>query len=191
MKEINYTIPTKLSELSLQEYQRIVSVIKAPQEALTIEDRAKMFLSIWLPKEHLNLIKISELHNLYEKLLAMLNEAPKLMQKVEIDGVKYGFEPNLSEMNVGAYADIKTILEGGVEGNLHKVLAILYRPIVNEFKEYYEVETYTGIKGRDSVFLKHAKADLAVGAIGFFLTLSEQLSILLPHYLSQLTQKKA
>ena len=51
-----------------------------------------------------------------------------------MEPLTYGFIPNLSEITMGEYIDIEGHCKEA-HNNLHKIMSILYRPIVKETKK--------------------------------------------------------
>lgn len=98
-----------------------------------------------------------------------------LQRIITIDGVEYGFEPNLSNMAYGAYLDISKYDKITIDNNWAKIMAILYRPVVSKTGKLYEIKEYTGMEV-DTVFLK-TTMDVNFGCIGFFLHLSKDLTL--------------
>jgi hypothetical protein len=68
----------------------------------------------------------------------------ELERFITIDGIEYGFEPNLSKMAYGAYADITQWDTISIDKNWAKIMSILYRPVTQKKGERYQIETYTG-----------------------------------------------
>jgi len=75
---------------------------------------------------------------------------------------------NLEEMSFGEYIDLDTYLAD--MQSLHKTVGVLYRPIVKEKGDLYEVEPYNGTDGYSDFPL-----DVALGATLFFYRLSNKL----------------
>ena len=67
-----------------------------------------------------------------------------LKQLISVNGIEYGFHPNLDDITLGEYADIETYIKGGVEKNLPELMAILYRPVKQKKNEVYIIEAYDG-----------------------------------------------
>jgi hypothetical protein len=57
-----------------------------------------------------------------------------------MDGVEYGFIPNLDDMSFGEYVDLDTYL--GDWQNIHRAMAVLYRPIREKRGERYNIVPY-------------------------------------------------
>jgi hypothetical protein len=98
-----------------------------------------------------------------------------LQRIITIDGIEYGFEPNLSNMSYGAYLDISKYDNITIDTNWTKIMAILYRPILSKSGKLYEIKEYTGMED-DTIFLK-TTMDINFGCIGFFLHLSKDLAL--------------
>jgi len=120
------------------------------------------------------------------KLLSFVaQEKFDLIPFVNMNGVKYGFEPNLSEIAYGAYVDISKFDELNINENWEKIMAILYRPVVKEVGKLYEIEPYTGKEPTEH--WREVNMDVHFGALFFFINLSK---VLLRNTLKSLTQKE-
>jgi hypothetical protein len=105
--------------------------------------------------------------------------------KITHDGVEYGLV-NFDDMSIGEFADIDVILaDPNMDGRLHEILAILYRPVISSNLFRYKIAPYDaeGYRDRCKLFLdlpvKHAKA-----VMGFFLSFAIAYSGLTTHYLA-------
>ena len=107
----------------------------------------------------------------------------ELQRFVWIDGIEYGFEPNLSNIVYGAYADITQYDAVTIDKNWAKIMSILYRPVVKRISDMYEIETYQG-KIDEEKWL-NVTMDIHFGALFFFVHLSMDL---LKDTLKSLTQ---
>jgi hypothetical protein len=109
-----------------------------------------------------------------EQLLSFIaRESFDLKPFVTIDGVEYGFEPNLSEIAYGAYVDISKFDELNINENWEKVMAILYRPVKKKIGKLYEIEQYTG--NEPSEHWREVNMEIHFGALFFFINLSKVL----------------
>ena len=73
--------------------------------------------------------------------------------------------------------------------NLHVIMSILYRPIVLERHDCYEIETYVPSKERKAKML-NLKMDVAIGALVFFCNIEKELAITMQRSLSKKEQTK-
>lgn len=92
---------------------------------------------------------------------------------VNINGVEYGFEPNLSEIAYGAYVDISKYDELNINENWEKIMAILYRPVKKKVGKLYEIEQYTG--NEPSEHWREVSMEIHFGTLFFFINLSKVL----------------
>jgi hypothetical protein len=106
-------------------------------------------------------------------------------QFIEIDGVKFGFHPNLKSMTFGEWLDLSE-LSKNFPHQLPELMCILYRPVTAEINQQYKIEDYDS-----DVHLKYApqmrKLNLANvnAALLFFSTLRNDLVSNTPAYLEQ------
>ena len=101
-----------------------------------------------------------------------ITEMP-LQRKINVNGIEYGFEPNLSKIAYGAYADISKYDTIQIDDNWAKIMSILYRPIDKTNTQYYSLKAYDG-KIDDELFL-NVPMDIHFGSLFFFVNLSMDL----------------
>ena len=90
-----------------------------------------------------------------------------------INGVEFGFIPNLEDITTGEYVDLST--HGMDIETLHKVMAVLFRPVSGEDAfGNYKIETYQGTKQYSEV-MKYTPLNIVNGALVFFYNLSKEL----------------
>ena len=119
-----------------------------------------------------------------EQLLSFIaRESFDLKPFVNINGVEYGFEPNLSEIAYGAYVDISKYDELNINENWEKIMAILYRPVKKKIGKLYEIEQYTG--NEPSEHWREVSMEIHFGTLFFFINLSK---VLLKNTLKSLIQ---
>ena len=101
----------------------------------------------------------------------MFNEKPALVKNFKMNGKTYGFIPKLDDMTFGEYIDLDTYI--GDTANLHRAMAVLYRPVKQTYKEKYLIEDY---KGGESDIMKDMPMDAVLSSILFFYHLGIELS---------------
>jgi hypothetical protein len=113
------------------------------------------------------------------------NDEKVFKQFIEIDGIKFGFHPNLKSMTFGEWLDLSE-LSKNFPHQLPELMCILYRPVTAEINMQYKIEDYDS-----DVHLKYApqmrKMNLANvnAALLFFSTLKNDLVSNTPEYLEQ------
>jgi len=119
-----------------------------------------------------------------EQLLSFVSKNDfELKPFVTVNGVEYGFEPNLSQIAYGAYVDIAKYDELTINENWEKIMAILYRPVKKKVGKLYEIEQYTG--NEPSEHWREVNMEIHFGALFFFINLSK---VLLKNTLKSLIQ---
>jgi len=145
-----------------------------------------------MPEDIIKQITLSDV----ARLVAMLADKQKvkmsgLKHRITIDEVEYGFHPNLDEITLGEWADIETYIKEDMTANLHKIMAVLYRPIVETDEDFYTIERYDDkTKGMRERKFKKMSAALVENALVFFWTLGGELLRLLPLYLTEKLRKQ-
>ena len=166
--ELKVIVPTSLSEITLEQYQRFAR-LEGDEEFLT-----KKMLEIFcnVPIEELPNIRFKDVSNVSKHLRAMMEEKPSITLKFSLNGHDFGFIPSLEDITYGEFVDIDNYLTD-VE-NLHKTMAVLYRPIIGKVGKYYVIEDYeSSSKYCDT--MKQAPMNIVLGAVLFFWTLGREL----------------
>jgi len=168
-------------------------VIKTP-EVVTIELYQKIQSNPTCLENPIELISIftglskDELKNQKKETMKLVNNF--ILSKLDIpqdsplvltfthNGIEYGLEKDFGGMAWGAWVDLEVYSNTEtINENLHKIMAILYRPIISKSKDgtKYEIEPYRseGIAPRAELFL-----DLPIvlwfGASRFFLDIANE-----------------
>jgi hypothetical protein len=173
-KEIKVEVPQSWSAVTLRDYLKLrkdMETYKDDDEALT----ACLFHHLaHFPVEYLQQMDIDTYVKIKADLLKFFNNIDlPLQRKITIDGVEYGFEPQLSQMAYGAYLDISKYETVEINDKWAEIMAILYRPITKEMGALYDIKTYNGVEGAEK-FLD-VTMDVHWGAIFFFNNLLKDL----------------
>ncbi len=161
---MNVTVPTTIEDITLGQYIALSKVDQSDttkQVAILCnikeEDVSRMEkASLTQIKAFLDVIEYTDEDKYDWKRFITLN------------GVKYGFHPNLAELSVGEFVDLETLCSDPMD-NLPKIMSILYRPVVQESGPLYEIRPYTG--NEDTKPLINMPLDAVLGSLNFFLLL--------------------
>ena len=140
-----------------------------------------------IPRKLVKELSINDVSNILNRIAELQKKAKGRLKKiVKVDGVEYGFHPDLSEITLGEYADIETYIQAGIENNLSKMMAVLYRPIVEKNGKHYSIKRYDGseVRMRAEKFNKMKAIDVN-SCLVFFWILGNELSTILPLYLME------
>jgi hypothetical protein len=124
-----------------------------------------------IPKDIINKLDLSTIAIIMGRIGKLQSEADnKLTRIIEIDGKRYGFHPDLDSLTLGEYADIETFIKMDIDQHLPEVMAILYRPIVEEKNNIYTIEPYDGeIKMRTEEMKKMSSQQVQNALVFFYL----------------------
>jgi hypothetical protein len=175
--KIELNIPNELSEVTLDQYQRYLKI----QDKETDEKFLKTkMLEIFCVIKLADTIKmrLKDVNAIVEILSEMFESKPALVKKFKMKGVEYGFIPNLDEISLGEYIDLDTYL--GDWDNIHRAMAVLYRPIKQKYGERYNIEDY---QVTDGEVMKDMPMDAVISSVLFFYRLGIDLSEAMTNYL--------
>jgi len=100
----------------------------------------------------------------------------KLKRIIEINGVEYGFHPDLDSITLGEYADIETYIKNGIESSLPELMSVLYRPIKLKKNDIYIIDAYDGNIRLRAEEMKQMSAEQVQSALVFFYHLGRVFS---------------
>ena len=130
-------------------------------------------------------------HKDYEGLMAQIITACEqevgFENRFMLNGVEYGFIPNLDEITTAEYVDLSTI--GMKLEDMNKVMAILFRRITHEDPfGNYEIIRYSHSKENDEI-MKACPMNIVNGALVFFWSLSKELKVAIQKSTNQAEEK--
>lgn len=180
--KVDIYVPTELNEMTLGQYQKFVAYQKVTEDEGKI---AQKMLEIFcgLKSNEAIQVKYRDANAIIDILVEILNRKPQLIRRFTLKGQEYGFIPNLDEMTLGEYVDLDTFI--GDTDNLHRAMAVLYRPIEQKNRNNYNIVEYTGA---DTEVMKDMPLDVAFGAMLFFYRLGMDLSEAMMNYLEEAEQ---
>jgi hypothetical protein len=175
--KIDITVPDKLSEITLGQYQKFLKIQKESEDERFLSSKMiEIFCNVNLSKV-MNL-KLSDVNGICSILSDMFNEKPALRRRFFLNGVEYGFVPNLEDISFGEYVDLDNYLSDWEM--MDKAMGVLYRPIKTKYGERYSIEEYNA---SDTGVMKDMPLDAALGAVLFFYHLGIDLSTTILNYL--------
>ena len=168
--QIEINVPTSLNEITLEQYQKFLKVAEENPEGSFLD--AKMIeIFCGIPLSESYKLKMSSVQAIVDILTEMLNETPAHINKFSLDGVQYGFVPDLDEMSLGEYVD----LDGNASDwqKMHIAMNVLYRPVITDKVGKYNIKEYTA---DDPSKMKDMPLGVALGSLFFFYNLGIELS---------------
>lgn len=173
-QEITINVPKDWSAVTLRDY------LKLRKDLETYKDNQDAIFACLLhhlckfPVEYLQQMDIDTYIGIKSDVTAFFNNVNLPLKRIiQIDGVDYGFEPQLAQMAYGAYLDISKYETLEINDKWAEILSILYRPITKKSGALYDIETYKGV-GDAEKFLD-TTMDVSWGALFFFNNIQKDL----------------
>jgi hypothetical protein len=188
-------IPQHWDELSIKQYMGCMKILKDESIKKELEKVVKM-LSVITEIDEVDIYRlhISNIKTLGLELTKFLETKPseELKHLVMIGDVEYGFHPKLSDMTFGEWIDIDNYINAGVDDNLHKIMSVLYRPVIAKQKNgKYAIEPYEPTEEKQNKIKDNLKVKEFNGVSVFFSDLGRELLMTtLKSSIRQLKEKK-
>jgi len=139
-----------------------------------------------IPKQLVKELALKDVAVLMSKIAELQQKQDtKLKKIIEIEGVEYGFMPDLDSISLGQYADLETFIKNGIEKNLPEIMAVLYAPIKEKKNDIYIIDAYDGNIRLRTEEMKKMSAQQVQSALVFFYTLGNELLLTLPSFLTE------
>lgn len=173
-KTLTLEIPTSWKDVTLEKYLALQGDLENYMDDEEAQTALMLHHLCGLNPEYIKSLSTESYNTIKQKLNSFISpEGEELQQFINIDGVEYGFEPNLSKMAYGAYADITQYDTIAIDKNWAKTMAILYRPVEKKQFGKYSIKPYDG-EIDETKFLK-VTMDVHFGAWFFFVRLQMDL----------------
>ena len=143
-----------------------------------------------IPKDLINQLELKDVAVIMSKMAELqAKQDGSLKRIIEIEGVRYGFHPDLDSITLGEYADIESMIKNDMEKNMPELMAVLYRPIVEEKNNVYTIEAYNGDISIRTEQMKKMSAEQVQSALVFFWGFVSVLLKTLESYLMQVQKE--
>ena len=175
--KLNITIPTSLEDITLRQYKKFLKLQeKVTDERLLNAKMIEIFCGIKF--EQVMLLKLSDSQEIIDLLLKIFESKPSLVSKFKLNGIEYGFHPELDDLTLGEYIDLDTFI--GDWDNMEKAMNVLYRPVLVKMKDKYSIDSYVL---ENDVFLLDMPMDAVMSSIFFLWNLGLDLSTIMTNSL--------
>ena len=166
--KVKLSIPTTLNEITLGQYQEF-DKLDLTKEAEVQSKMIEIFCKV--PVEVVRSMKAKDINDICVIINNMFDTEHQLINRFQMNGIDYGFIPDLENMSFGEYVDLDTFI--GDNDNLHRAMNVLYRPIDLKQGQRYTLKEYNPDTNEDA---KNYPLDAVFGAIVFFYNLGKDLS---------------
>lgn len=187
--ESKHKLPKHWDEISLKKYVRVMKSLEDKKDKKELEKIVDIITILSdIPEKDILRLPINNINQLGKHLTKFLQTLPedRLKHIIKIKGVEYGFHPKLSDLSFGEWVDIDALITAGANDNLHKIMSILYRPIIAKKGDKYQIEPYEPCKDRQQIMLDNLTVGDFYGVSVFFSDLGREL---LNHSLTSSIQK--
>lgn len=189
--EISLQLPNDIYSIKLKDYQKYLKLIDSnPDAEREFFDIKLMEIFCDLKYKDIEGLPVGAFMDSVEYVEDVFQEKTPLTRRFKMEGkdgaiVEFGFIPNMDKITMGEYIDLNTYFEDF--DNLHKAMAVLYRPIHPDYKnrENYKIDSYKGTEAF-SELMKDMPLGIALGARVFFYRLGIRLSKLILNSSQQL-----
>ena len=184
-----------IKSISIRKFIEISELIK---DETTLEERIKVIQIVSdCTLEEIRLVPIDILNNIWEEFVKNCFDLGdgSVDNIITIDGKSYGLT-NVKKLTVGEMADIDVLKNHPILNyNLHKIMAILYRPLISKLP--FKIDEYSseGYEERAELFADKMPVKVALNTAVFFLNILGNLNAPIKDYSettkNQPTKKKA
>lgn len=168
--ESEYKMPSSWKEVNIKQYIYINKVFK---EEFGLMQIAKIISILsGCPIEKLYDVSLDDFKKIDFSWISKKIE-PEIKNIIEIDGVRYGVIKNIKNITLAEYVDLEHYISN-IDENLHRVCAILMRPIIQEDGELYIIEKYNhdSVEYRANIFLEKMDVVQLTSLADFFLNIA-------------------
>ena len=165
-KTKEFKLISKWEEVSLSKWLKLIDFHKGTKSKEAEETIAALSN---IPKDLIKQLELKDVAVIMSKLSELqAKQDSSLKRIVEVNGKRYGFHPDLDSITLGEYADLETMIKNDIEKNMPEVMAILYRPIVEENNGVYTIQAYDGNISIRAEEMKKMSAEQVQSALVFF-----------------------
>ena len=174
MKEsIKIQLPESISDVTLEQSQRYLNISESETLSDLVKTKRIVKLFTGLKNKQVDAMTITDYEMIINHITKALNTDVEFTHRFTLDGIEFGFVPNLDKITAGEYIDLTS--SGVSQDTLQNILAILFRPIVKEDRHgHYEIESYTA-NTKYVELMKQAPMNVVNGMLVFFCHLSNEL----------------
>lgn len=166
-------VPTDINDITLEQFQRFSKINTEDQdEEFLLHKTIEIFCGVDIAL--VSKFPIKDVKDIVEDVMAVLDQKAPFTDRFELDGVEYGFIPDLPAMSLGEYIDLEDGLKSTDE--FHKAASVMYRPIKKSFNELYSIDGYDASVDRQRL-MKGAPVGIISAAVVFFYSIVNELLV--------------
>ena len=166
--DIKIEIPESINDIKLWHWQKYMSIVKEDAD-VEFANRKALEIFYGIDGKHYTKLKVKDIDKIVSVLSDALREKPTLVTRFVLNDIEYGFIPDFDDMTFGEFVDLDKY--SNIK-DYHKLMSILFRPIINDSKGKYAIASYEG----SNELLKDMPLGITLSATAFFLTIALQLT---------------
>ena len=162
----SFKLISSWSDVTLEKWLKLVDFHNGTKSNEALETIAELSN---IPKDLISQLELRDIAVMMGSISELQAEQDSSLKRIiEIEGKRYGFHPNLDEITLGEYADLEQFIKLGIEKHLPEIVAVLYRPIVEENNGVYTIAAYDGDISIRAEEMKKMSAEQVQSALVFF-----------------------
>lgn len=173
--KLEIAVPTSLEDITLSQYQHYMRIVDQNKDESANDFVNKKLVEIFcnVNLNEVDSIPVVEFNRILEILQKAFEEKFSLIRHFDLGGVEMGFIPKLDDMSLGEYVDVEATISDWQ--NIHKAMAVLYRPVNAKMKDKYTIAPY---KPNDDIheWMKQMPLNVVMSCLVFFYDLGIELS---------------
>ena len=185
---IKIRVPENIADITLDQYVKF-EALRAREDKITEQGMIERVISLFtgMKKQDVKKLVYTDYEGLMAQIIAACEQEVEFEERFILNGVEYGFIPNLDEITTAEYVDISTI--GMDFKEMHKIMAVLFRRVTKEDAfGNYEILPYKYDKAICEE-MRQCPMNIVNGALVFFWSLSRELKEAIQRFTSQAEEK--
>jgi hypothetical protein len=162
----SFKLISSWSDVTLEKWLKLVDFHNGTKSNEALETIAELSN---IPKDLITQLELRDIAVMMGSISELqAKQDSSLKRIIEIEGKRYGYHPRLDEITLGEYADLEQFIKLGIEKHLPEIVAVLYRPIVEEKNGVYTIAAYDGDISIRAEEMKKMSAEQVQSALVFF-----------------------
>ena len=164
-------IPENLNEITIKQFFDFKKCCDTNQDDQYLR-LAMVSIFCDVSVEDIKKISSKDFIDISNQLTNVLKETPTHIERFIINGVEFGFIPNLENITAGEYIELDTLFKD--EETYLEQMAVMYRPIVSKHKNLYRIEPFESTEKHKDIMIA-APISAYLGSKVFFCNLFNEL----------------
>jgi hypoxanthine-guanine phosphoribosyltransferase len=167
------SLPESIADITLHQFQLYNELTEREDLDEYQFNKRKIQIFTGLERTRIDLISTQDYKEITEQIDKALNQTVEFQPTFFIKEVEFGFIPNLDKITQGEFIDLSNY--GTDVKELHKLMAVLFRPIKNKDSfNNYSIINYQGTEQYSNI-MKHMPLSIVNGSLVFFSSLANEL----------------